>query len=137
MNCASDKCFSVHSTGGPDIFGGCVRALDLLRGRRAARFHFAAAEAGSKKHCSEFKRSSISGQFRDRRAGENLCLSRQSRRTVEGGCRRKSKRFSRFHSSIKFSRNFRPKRRPCGVFRNPAPNGPSKFINLQNCRKRI
>ena len=85
MNCASDKFFSVHSTGGPDIFGGCVRALDLLRGRRAARFHFAAAEAGSKKHCSEFKRSSISGQFRDRRAGENLCLSRQSRRTVEGG----------------------------------------------------
>src|SRR5437016_428253 len=85
MNCASVKFFSVHSTGGPDSFGGCVRALDLLRGRRAARFHFAAAEAGSKKHCSEFKRSSISGQFSDRRAGENLCLSRQSRRTVEGG----------------------------------------------------
>src|SRR5207245_384254 len=59
MNCASDKFFSVHSTGGPDIFGRCVRALDLLRGRRAARFHFAAAGAGSKKHCSEFNLSGL------------------------------------------------------------------------------
>src|SRR5438552_12224893 len=39
---------------------------------------------GREKHRPKFKRSPLPGQFRDRRAGENLCLSGQRRRRDEG-----------------------------------------------------
>ena len=49
------------------------------------RFDLSAAEAGPEKHRPELKRAPIPGQFRDRRAGENLRFSGQSEWTAEGG----------------------------------------------------